>query len=202
MTPPPQGTTRGGERHGGGGDFAASWGRNPLAAAAARTLLLTPEVAGWRTEGAVLQDALAEYGLALLPLPDPGVTPVQLHSTGSLRAVPSLSPVLVVTDGGLRGSAMSGGILVWHPVMGVVYTAWYGLCVCGATPTDAEGLAKQPHPAAYFVLDASHAQHRSMTSPPPPRPQCCRRCTGTPWCGGGRVCRARFGSVRATPLAV
>ena len=59
--------------------FAASWGHvppPPPQAAAARKLLLTREVAGWRTKGGVLRDALVEYDLALVPLPNPGVTRV------------------------------------------------------------------------------------------------------------------------------
>ena len=186
--------------------FAASWGHNPLAAAAARKLLLTGEVAGWRTEGAVLQSALAEYGLILLPLPHPSVGPVQLHFAGSLQDVWRLTPLYVAVDGGLCGSAVSGGVLVWHPEAGVLYTAWYGLRVSGASPIDAEWLAKltamllfaRPHPAAFFVSDASHAQHRS----PPPRPQCCRCCTSAPCCYGSLARRMKSGSVRVTPRAV
>ena len=156
--------------------YAASWGRNPLAASAARYLLEVDDVAGWAPEGAVMRRVWLPLGLDFVPLPSPSVSPMVIHSTGSLDPLPALEYVVVAIDGGLLGSRLSGGLAAWHPSLGVFYRAWWGLRAYQASATDAEWVAKTtamlllPPTATevYMVSDASGAQHLNLTRGPTP----------------------------------
>ena len=107
--------------------YAASWGRNPLAASAARYLLEVDDVAGWAPEGAIMRRVWLPLGLDFVPLPSPSVSPMVIHSAGSLDPLPALEYVVVAIDGGLLGSRLSGGLAAWHPSLGVFFQAWWGL---------------------------------------------------------------------------
>ena len=110
-------------------------------------------------------------GLDFIPLPRPSVSPMVIHSAGSLDPLPALEYVVVAIDGGLLGSRLSGGLAAWHPSLGVFYQAWWGLRAYQASATDAQWVAKITAllllpPAAtkvYMVSDASGAQHLNLT---------------------------------------
>ena len=115
-------------------------------------------------------------GVESVPLPAPEVSPMTIHSTGSLGGMVSLDFVVVAVDGGLQGSLLSGGLAVWHPRLGVFFEAWWGLSAYQASPTDAEWLAKitamlllpPAMPLVYMVSNASAAQQLNLTRGPTP----------------------------------
>ena len=122
--------------------FVASWGRNPLAASAARYFLEVDAVVGWAPERAVMRRVWLPLGVDFVPLPGPSVSPMVIHSTGGLDPLPALEYVVIAIDGGLQGSCLSGGLAAWHPSLGIFYRAWWGLRAYEASPTDAEWLEK------------------------------------------------------------
>ena len=97
------------------------------------------------------------------------------------QALPLPDVLWVVTDGALTSEALGGGIVLFHPLLGVLRTYSFGFLVVQATSMDAEWIPKliaryilrtwAGH--AFFLADATASLHCTFTRAPPPSPTTC-----------------------------
>ena len=148
--------------------------RNPLTRASVSYLL---DSRAPFSEGPELRTSLASLRTRMHTYPFPLLQEAIIHKvTHSAQPLPDIP--WVVTDGALTATTLGGGIVLYHPHMGVLQTYHLGFLVVWATSADAEWLPKlvsryllrNRTAQAYFLAGAMVSMHCAYTKPPPPPP--------------------------------
>ena len=112
--------------------------RNPLSRASAAYLLTTHAPF---SEGHALRTGLATLHARVHTQPFPHLHDMRVHAH-IVSDLPLPSILWLVTDGALTGHRLGGGVVFFHPQLGVLHAFSFGIHVVAATSADAEWLAK------------------------------------------------------------
>ena len=150
----------------------ASVSRNPLSPASAAYLLATHAPF---SKGQALRTSLATLHTRVHTHPFPHLHDMRVH-THIASDLPMPGDLWIVTDGALTGHRLGGGIVFFHPQLGVLKSFSFGIHVVAATSADAEWLAKLVardllqdwDGQAFFLADDTASMHCAFTKAPPP----------------------------------
>ena len=108
------------------------------------------------------------------PYPFPHLYDATIHSTSHTdRPLPDI--LWVVADGALTATTLGGGVVLYHPQMGILQTFHFVFLVFRATSADAEWLPtlvarfllRRWTGQAFFFADATTSMHCAFTKAPP-----------------------------------
>ena len=115
------------------------WSRNNLARAASKYLL---SATGSLSEGAQLKTTAEQLGVEFHTPSNSILEDVQVQQTGSLEPLSFVNAMYLATDGAMHDNRLGCGVLLWHPTIGIFWTASFRFVVATPTSTDGEWAAR------------------------------------------------------------